>query len=209
MKDAARKGTALVICAPSGAGKTTLTRRLLSACPQISFSVSYTTRAPRAGERSGRDYFFVSPERFTALVQEGFFAEWAQVHGHYYGTPLRAAADVLEQGGDLLFDVDVQGARQLKERLDGVYLVFVFPPSRVVLEERLRARRADTDAAISLRLSNALPELRQADWFDAWIVNDDQERASEELRAVYRAACLRPGRRPEFLRSLLDEFCKG
>jgi guanylate kinase len=109
----------------------------------------------------------------------------------------------------LIFDVDVQGAKQLKERLEGVYLVFIFPPSRAVLEERLRLRRADTDAAIGLRLTNALSELRQADRFDAWIVNDDQERAFAELHAVYRAACLHPGRRPEFLRCLLDEFCKG
>ncbi|MDR2050862.1 MAG: guanylate kinase [Deltaproteobacteria bacterium] len=204
--DYRRKGTALVICAPSGSGKTTLVRRITGHYPQIAFSVSYTTRPPRPGEIEGKDYFFVSGEHFDELAEKNFFAEWAKVHGNRYGTPLAASRDILDSGKDLIFDVDVQGAAQLKRNLPGVYMVFVLPPSRAALEQRLRARGAESEKDIALRLSNAALELEQADWFDAWVVNDDPEKAFQDLCAVYRTACMNPARHQDFFHSLIKQF---
>jgi guanylate kinase len=204
--DYRRKGTALVVCAPSGSGKTTLVRRITGHYPQITFSVSCTTRSPRPGEIDGKDYFFVSPERFHDLAGKDFFAEWARVHGNFYGTPLAATREILDSGRDLIFDVDVQGASQLKRTLPGAYLIFVLPPSRTALEQRLRARGAESEEEVALRLSNAALELEQADWFDAWVINDDPEKAFQDLCAVYRTACMNPARHQEFLHRLIKEF---
>ena len=135
-----RSGIVLVLCAPSGTGKTTLTRRLLTEFPRFAFSVSYTTRKPRNGEVDGKDYHFVTVEAFLRLRDAGFFAEWAEVHGNFYGTPLKATLDLLDEGRDVLFDIDVQGARQLRASLQRGRYVFIMPPSRDELEHRLRAR---------------------------------------------------------------------
>lgn len=201
-----RTGTALVLCAPSGAGKTTLIKRLIEKYDRLKFSVSCTTRAPREGEAEGRDYYFMDKDKFLRLVEEEYFAEWAEVHGNYYGTPLAATRELLSAGHDLLFDVDVQGATQLEQNLPEAFFAFVLPPSREELEKRLRARKTESEADIALRLFNAAKELREADWFDAWIINDNQEKAFLDLCAVYRAACLNPRRRPEFLQHLLNQF---
>ncbi|MDR2502824.1 MAG: guanylate kinase [Deltaproteobacteria bacterium] len=201
-----RKGAALVLCAPSGSGKTTLSRRLLVKYPRLSFSVSCTTRPPRPGEVEGRDYFFIPPERFKERIERHYFAEWAKVHGHYYGTPMESASMAMEEGKDLLFDVDVQGAAQLKNTLPGAYFVFILPPSRQALEERLRRRASENDESIRLRLSNALCELKEAYWFDAWIINDDLDQAFITLCAVYECACISPPLRPNFLQQLIGEF---
>ena len=201
-----RTGTALVLCAPSGAGKTTLVKRLIEKYERLTFSVSCTTRPPRAGEVEGRDYYFMGKDEFLKLVEEEYFAEWAEVHGNYYGTPLAATRKLLAEGKDLLLDVDVQGAAQLEQSLPEAFFAFVLPPSREELERRLRARGTEDEAAIALRLFNAATELKEADWFDAWIINDNQEKAFMDLCSVYRAACLNPGRRPEFLKHLLDQF---
>lgn len=201
-----RKGVALVLCAPSGAGKTTLSRRIRAHYPRISFSVSCTTRPPRAGETDGEDYHFISREKFERLRDQGYFAEWASVHGNYYGTPLEAARSILDNGRDLLFDIDVQGAAQIKRSLPGAYFVFIFPPSRAALDERLHARGTESEAALAVRLANAAAELKEAGWFDAWVINDDQEQAFQDLCAVYQAASLAPERRPDFLPRLLEQF---
>lgn len=201
-----RKGIALVLCAPSGAGKTTLARRITARYQRITFSVSCTTRAPRPGEEEGRDYYFVSKEDFERRKGEGFFAEWARVHDNYYGTPLAATQAILDEGKDLLFDVDVQGAAQLKASLPGAYFVFVLPPSRAVLEERLRSRGTESEESLAVRLAGAARELEEAAWFDAWVINDDQEKAFQDLCAVYQAAGMSPARRPDFLRQLLEQF---
>ncbi len=200
-----RLGLALVVCAPSGTGKTTLVKRLLAEFPNFAYSVSYTTRTPRAGEVHGRDYFFVDEEEFVRLREADFFAEWAQVHGNYYGTPLAQVLETLASGRDMLFDIDVQGARQLRSRLTGLY-VFILPPSRRTLEERLQGRGTDTTAVIERRLHNAGLELHDAPSFDIWIVNDDLERASAELRAAYLAEGLRPRYRPDLLDALLAQW---
>ena len=195
-------GTALVISAPSGCGKTTLARRLTREFPDFSYSVSYTTRGPRGPERDGIDYHFVDQEKFQQLISQDFFAEWAEVHGNFYGTPLHEIEELLGQGRDVLLDVDVQGARQLKEKLPGLY-VFILPPSRKALEERLLRRGTDSPEVIHRRMGNAADEIAQAVLFDAWVVNDDLDEAYDELRAAFLAQRLKPSKNPDFLQELL------
>jgi len=199
-----RTGLVLVVCAPSGTGKTTLVKMLRQEFPQIGFSTSCTTRPPRAGEITGQDYNFISHEEFLELQRAGYFAEWADVYGNLYGTPLNHTLEILRSGRDVLFDIDVQGASQLKLTLSGGRYVFILPPSLKVLEERLRGRAQDSGEAIQQRLQAARDEIREAHWFDAWIVNDDLQRAYDALRSVYIAAMLSPGRRPLTLRNILD-----
>ena len=201
-----RTGVALVICAPSGTGKTTLTKRLLQEFPRFAFSVSCTTRASRANERDGVDYEFVNREEFEKRRDAGFFAEWAEVHGNYYGTPLEATLRYLAEGRDMLFDIDVQGASQLRNTIPGARLVYILPPSRTELERRLRSRGTETEESITRRLSKATNELAQARWFNLWVINDDLEQAWQELRAAYIAATLSPIWRPHFLNSLLKDW---
>lgn len=201
-----KTGIALVLCAPSGAGKTTLTKRLLADHPSFAFSVSCTTRAPRPGEVDGVDYHFLNRDEFLRLRGAGHFAEWAEVHGNFYGTPLRASLDLLSQGRDMLFDIDVQGAAQLKKSLPQAYFVFILPPSRAALEARLRGRGSETEAVIAKRLDNARTELKEAAWFDAWIVNDHVDEAYADLCAAFRAASLAPTHRPDLVTNLLKEW---
>ena len=201
-----RLGQVLVICAPSGAGKSTLIRRLRDEFPDFAFSVSCTTRAPRAGERDGADYHFLSRKEFAERREVGYFAEWAEVHGNFYGTPLEPVRGMLRDGRDVLFDIDVQGARQLREPFpEGVY-VFILPPSRAELERRLRGRGTDTEEAVVRRLGNARAELEAAEEFDYLVVNDDLDRAAAELRAVYVAGRLRRRVRPGLVDSVLGDW---
>ena len=192
-----RAGVPLVVCAPSGAGKTTLVQRLLTEFPSFGFSISCTTRKPRGSEQDGKDYHFISEEEFLQRRDQGFFAEWAKVHDHYYGTPLEPIRQLLGAGRDILFDIDVQGAAQLRLVLPHIRCVFLFPPSLRELERRLRSRGTDDENSIVHRLANAEKEIRQSHWFDAWIVNDDIDRAYDQLRSFYLASgqmpCLRPG----------------
>ena len=186
-----RPGLLLVLSAPSGAGKTTLARRFVAAHEDAAFSVSATTRTPRGAERDGVDYHFVTPERFSALVAEGAFAEWAEVHGHRYGTLRDTVEETLRHGRLAVFDIDVQGGEQVKAHWPGqTVTVFVLPPSMAELERRLRARSTDADAAIARRLSVARAEIaRGGAGYDYVLVNDDLERAYAELEAV--VACER------------------
>ena len=202
----ARMGIILVICAPSGAGKTTLIKRLLNEFPSLTYSVSCTTRQPREGEVHGVDYYFIDRERFLVMRSENAFAEWAEVHGNLYGTPLNDTWDMLNKGQDVIFDIDVQGACQLKESLGALgAFIFISPPSKAELLRRLRARGTESDAAVIRRLNNAESELREAHWFDALIINDDIEQAYDDLRAVYLAETLVPGRQRRFA-DLLKEW---
>ena len=201
-----RSGIALVICAPSGTGKTTLTKRLIAEFPRFAFSVSCTTRQPRPGETHGQDYEFLSVDEFLRRRDAGFFAEWAEVHGNYYGTPLESTRDLLANGRDVLFDIDVQGAAQLRRTIPGARLIFILPPSKQELERRLRSRGTENEESFNKRLTMAERELSQAHWFNLWIVNDDLEQAWQELRAAYLAATLSPVCRPGFLNSLLKEW---
>ena len=200
-----RNGIVLVVCAPSGAGKTTLVKKLLEEFPHFGYSVSYTTRKARPGEEDGKDYCFVREDEFLALRDQGFFAEWALVHDNYYGTPLTPTVEMLHKGRDVIFDIDVQGAAQLRLTLPQGLYVFILPPSIPVLEERLRKRGSESEPTMLRRLSNALHEMRQAHWFDTWIVNDDLDLAYDQLRAAYIAATLEPQHRPLLLRSILGD----
>ena len=179
---AARRGLPLVICAPSGAGKSTLIGMLRREFP-LEFSVSCTTRAPREGERDGVDYWFVGSDEFLRRRGEGFFAEWAEVHGNFYGTPLRPVQEMLAAGRDVLFDIDVQGAAQLSLTLPEARFLFILPPSLAELERRLRARGTDSEDSIRTRLANARAEIAQSHWFDALVVNGDLDAAYDRLRA--------------------------
>lgn len=176
----------VVLTAPSGAGKTTIARRLLAALPGLRFSVSATTRPPRDGEVDGRDYHFVSPERFQAMIEAGELIEWQEVYaGRYYGTP---RAELARDGRALLLDIDVKGARNIK-RLYGrdVLTLFVAPPSLAALEARLRARGTETEETLHARLGRARAEMELADDFDHVVVNDDLDVAVAETLALVTA----------------------
>lgn len=191
------RGDLFVVSAPSGAGKTTLCRRLLWMVPAIAFSVSYTTRPPRAGEVPGRDYVFVDRDEFRRMADSGEFAEWAEVHGNLYGTSRRTLEEALAGGADILLDIDVQGAKQLRERFSGGIYVFVLPPSMDALQERLGSRKTDSPEVVRRRLAKARDEIRvirdYAD-YDYVIVNDDFEQALGELEAIVTARRKSSGR---------------
>jgi guanylate kinase len=185
-------GLLVVISSPSGAGKTTLCQRLLKDCEgTLSFSVSYTTRRMRAGEREGVDYHFVDEATFERMIERGEFAEWAEVHGKRYGTSVKAVDEALSGGKDVLFDIDYQGGRQLRANFEAdALLVFILPPSLDELERRLRRRATDDEEVILRRLQKAHEEIEHYGLYDYLIVNDDLERAYDELRSIYRAAHL-------------------
>lgn len=209
---AERRGIMLVLCAPSGTGKSTLCKRLLEEFPSFRFSISCTTRKPRGEEKDGIDYHFLTKEEFIARRDAGFFAEWAEVHGNFYGTPRQATLDLLSEGHDVLFDIDVQGAAQLRKSMGQsgsevqARYVFILPPSRAVLEQRLRSRGTDAEECIITRLANAAKELEAAPLFDACIVNDNLDTAYDALRASYLAATLHPACRPNAMQQLLAEW---
>lgn len=189
-----RRGLPFVVSAPSGTGKTTLCRALVERDPGVVLSVSHTTRPPRSGERDGVDYHFVDEARFEALVAEGAFLEHARYSGRRYGTSWVALETPLAEGLDVLLEIEIQGARQVRERRDDACLVFVLPPSRAELERRLRGRGTDRDEEVAGRLAIARSEIQAAVWFDAFVVNDALERAVDDLQAIVRAARARgPG----------------
>jgi guanylate kinase len=201
----ASRGLLLVISSPSGAGKTTLARQL-AADFNLRFSVSTTTRSPRAGEVEGKDYCFVSNQRFDEMVAAGEFAEWAVVHGNRYGTSIATVQQSIAGGTDCLFDVDFQGGRQIRRQWpEDSVLCFILPPSMVELERRLRRRATDAPDVIERRLAMACQELEHFGEYDYLIVNDNLPRAYEELRAVYVASRTTRARREAVARSLLVE----
>ncbi len=194
----------LVISGPSGAGKSTLLARALAGTPGVRFSVSHTTRPARPGEAEGVDYHFVSEERFRELREGGMFLEWAQVHGHLYGTSLAEYDKAEREGLDLILDLDVQGAAQVRMELPDAVTIFVLPPSYEALEQRLRTRGADED--LSRRLQAAGEELSLYETYDYLVVNDDLDARVEDLRAIIRAARCRTTRAAAEAREILSTF---
>jgi guanylate kinase len=197
----ARRGIPFVVAAPSGTGKTTVCRRVVDTDPLVEFSVSHTTRGRRQGEADGVDYHFVDREEFERLAAQGLFLEWAEYNGNLYGTSRRAIEEPLDRGHDVLLEIEVQGAAQVRERRGDARFVFLLPPSMKALEERLRARGTDSRSEIELRLAVALDELEAGSGFDYALVNDDLDRCAADLEAILREE--RQGRR-EALRRRFD-----
>ena len=194
----------LIISSPSGAGKTTLTHRLLQEFPELRFSVSHTTRQPRANEVDGQDYHFVSEEGFRELLGRDGFAEWAEVHGNLYGTSVMEIEHAREAGkAGLLFDVDYQGARQIKEKFPHAIGVFILPPSMEELRRRLDGRGSDDAASRERRFQKAREEIEHYPFFDYMIVNDDLQQALGELRGIVLAEGCRQWRVAAKAESLL------
>jgi len=183
--------TVFIISAPSGSGKSTLVARLLETVPGLKFSVSYTTRKPRGQEKDGQSYHFVSREEFEAMLARDEFLEWAQVFGNYYGTHRGILEKACVAGKDLVLDIDVQGARQLKCQIPEAVTVFILAPSRQILEQRLRARGEDREDVIERRLRAAAEEIRNYQAYDYVVVNRDLDRAFADVRAILAAERLK------------------
>jgi guanylate kinase len=198
----------LVLAAPSGTGKTTIARALVSRHEEYTFSVSATTRPARRGEVDGADYQFVSHEEFDRMIREDQLVEWAEVHGNHYGTPRRSLEHARSVGRIPVLDIDVQGARQIRERIPEAVLVFVFPPSADALWERLTARGTEALEEVRRRLQNARGELGEAAHFDYVVVNDELERAVGRVRAIVEAESQRPSRILD-LRAAVGEIQAG
>jgi guanylate kinase len=201
------RGRLFVIAAPSGAGKTSLVKALVKANPALKVSVSYTTRKPRLSEIAGRDYHFVDVEQFRAMVQRQEFLEHAQVFDNFYGTARKTVVDALAAGQDLLLEIDWQGAQQLRQRLPEAKHIFILPPSRAALEERLRKRSTDSPEVIARRLKDSVTELSHWHEFDFIVINDQFAQALADLQAIVRGqgvalATTRPGLK-DFVAQLL------
>jgi guanylate kinase len=179
-----QEGLLYIVSAPSGAGKTSLCNELIDIFPDLRHSVSYTTRLPRPGEKDGVDYFFVSRDTFEKMVTEGEFAEWAEVHGNFYGTAVKTLDEYLSRGTHLILDIDCQGARQIKSRYHDAVYVFILPPSFEELRKRLEGRNSDSPEVIERRMRVARDEVRESAWYDYLIVNDDFFRALEKLKSI-------------------------
>ena len=198
--------TIFIISAPSGSGKSTLTSQLIREVPNLRFSVSYTTRAPRGQEKDGEAYFFISREEFERRAEAGEFLEYAEVFGNYYGTHVSELARADRDGYDLVLDIDVQGARQLKEKIPEAVSIFILAPSRQVLEERLRARSQDSEAVILRRLHDAAGEIRNYTLYDYVLVNREVAASVDTLVAIVKAARSRRDRMEKEIRPILDTF---
>lgn len=195
-----------IISAPSGSGKSTLVGRLLNAVPRLRFSVSFTTRAPRGPEQNGRAYYFISRGEFEERIAKDEFLEYAEVFGHYYGTH-RSEIDLARAAGqDLVLDIDVQGARQLKSKIPEAVTIFILAPSRAELEERLRVRSQDTEAVIERRLREAAEEIRNYAQYDYVLVNEEVDESAGALASIVRAERVRRTRMEEKIRPILESF---
>jgi len=195
-----------VVSAPSGAGKSTVLSRVVAEMEGLRFSVSHTTRPPRQGERQGVHYHFVSGAAFESLRRDGALLEWAEVHGHRYGTSRREYERAVEEGVDLLLDLDVQGAAQVRMKVEEAVTLFILPPSYSDLERRLRGRGDEDEATIRRRLEVAREEVSLAPEYDYAVVNDDLDRCVESVKSVVRAARCRTKGMNGTIRRILDTF---
>ena len=202
------RGVLYVVSSPSGGGKGTIIKRVLDVMPDLSYSVSYTTRAPRNGEVDGREYFFVDRKRFEEMVAAGDFLEWANVHGHLYGTSKRQVIEETEAGSDIVLEVDVQGAASVKRLGVDSVSIFILPPSLEVLRDRLTARGTDSQEELAVRLRNAPDELKQYSTFDYIIFNDQADRAAAQLAAIVSAERARRCRQEALVNDVIEK-CKA
>jgi guanylate kinase len=194
----------LIVSSPSGAGKTTLTSRMLKELPELRFSVSHTTRKPRQNERDGREYHFVDRAEFLRLIEQGAFLEWAEVHGNLYGT---GKAELTRNQGarGIIFDIDHQGARQIKSAAPDAVAVFILPPSMAILEQRLRGRASEDEETVQKRFGVALGEIEHYGLFDYVLVNEDLDEATKQLVSIFRAEECRRHRAARHAERLLAE----
>lgn len=181
------RGDIFVISGPSGVGKTTLSQLLLKSVKRLAFSISYTTRPPREGEKNGIDYFFVTLPEFKTMVNKGEMLEWAEVYGHYYGTSAKFIKETLMEGQDVLLDIDVQGAEHIKRHFSQAVLIFIVPPSLEVLRRRLWERQTETEEALKRRLESARKEIKNCKKFDYIVINKDLKSALSEILAIVTA----------------------
>ncbi len=206
-----RRGLLIILSSPSGAGKSTLSRRVLEDDPDVTFSVSATTRKPRVGEVDGKDYYFKTHDEFRALVDNNGMLEHAEVFGNFYGSPSAPVEAAINDGKDVLFDVDWQGGQQIRNSSlkDAVVSIFILPPSIAALEARLNSRGQDSPEVVAGRMAQSRSEISHWAEYDYVLVNDDLERAENELRAILTAERLRRDRNPAlvpFVQSLNEEF---
>ncbi len=184
MFDEHKKGTLLVLSGPSGVGKNTLINSFLSRNSDIHYSISATTRKPRPQEQDGINYYFLSPNKFHTMVDKGDFLEWAEFCGNYYGTPYPPIEAALNAGQDVIMDIEIQGAKQVKEKREDAVLIFLVPPSVEELARRIRNRKTETDVEIEARLNKALIEMEEGRMYDYYLVHDNTEQTVEELEAI-------------------------
>ena len=206
ISNAPASATVFIISAPSGSGKSTLVKRLLATVPRLTFSISYTTRAPRGQETEGQEYHYIDREEFETRMLRGEFLEHAEVFGNYYGTHRSALDRAAASGQDLVLDIDVQGARQLKVALPGAVTVFVLPPSRQILEQRLRARSVDSETVIERRLRGAAREVRKYNQYDYVLINNELDQSAASMESIVRAERIKRIRMNEAVRPILESF---
>jgi guanylate kinase len=198
------KGLFIVVSAPSGAGKSSICQRFMQACPEMKFSVSYTSRSPRPTEVNGKDYYFISREEFQARIDQGEFVEWIENYGHLYGSSRKNMEEFLHDGQDLLLDIEPRGAKKIKQNFKGGIYVFVLPPSRAELLKRLEGRGCETGDVIQNRYDQAESELKEISWYDYVIFNKDLETAVNQLISIYVAQKCKRSR----LQGEINEFIK-
>jgi guanylate kinase len=186
-----RHGLIIVVSAPSGAGKSTLCSRLVRKLPRLKYSISYTTRPPRPGEKDGVDYFFTSVTEFREMMRGKKFVEWACVHGNYYGTPKHFLEKETQDGNDIVLDIDVQGGEKIRETFTDAVMIFIMAPSMSVLERRLRGRKKDSEDVIRRRLRDARKEIRYLPKYTYLVINDDLARATRDMEAIIAAEHLK------------------
>jgi guanylate kinase len=199
-------GNLIIVSGPSGAGKSALVTGVLKSMPQLRFSISYTTRPPRAIETNGVEYFFVDRRKFRNLIEKDEFLEWAEVHGNLYGTSAGFVDEIMRKGEDVILDIDVQGAGIIRQKRPDATAVFILPPSFQVLRERLERRQLDDGLVIEQRLKRACNEIRQFRQYDYLIVNDNLGRSIDELKAIISSARCRMAARIESAKSILATF---
>jgi guanylate kinase len=200
------RGILFVVSSPSGGGKGTLIQRVLKQVPNLSYSVSYTTRAPRNAEVNGREYFFVTTDQFEKMVAANDFLEWAQVHSKLYGTARQQVVREVSEGRDIILEVDVQGAASVRTLLADAVSIFILPPSFQVLKQRLQARGTDSPEELDLRLRNAPGELKDYSAFQYVILNDDLDRAANQMTAIVHAERARLSRQEAKVRRVVEAF---